>query len=503
MLSLDEGQMAIFFGNDMLYLPALYKDIFVDGLPVSGWRLTPAPYFFPDMPIYFLLHLFVPKFIYAGFLYAIFQNIFLLFTSLYLFNYISDGRVDHELIYIAYSFVIILSTVSDTFFQLLVYSFLPSTHFSAYILSLLLFYILLKTFKHENKYLLAVYALIIFLISVSDLLFVAVFLIPAFFSMMLYSYKLSFYKPVLKASAITFFGVGSALICYYYFFISGVLSPFPVDVNMSAMAGVNFLVNERMISYSYFVIIFLTFISIAATAIYAFNQKNENEKNKLFAYFMFSNLLSLMSVLAPLFILNFDSVFSLRYSNFAFYSSFFNLLLLAGESYKKVVFNNFVFPAMIVILFFISFFTSFNSIFFDYYPESARFIDSLSKKYNLNSGLADYTQSKYLTLFSKTGVKINQMLSASKLYLHINNYHWYLNASKNMKYNFVITGNGGYSKIDRSDFISRFGRPDSVITGNLEVLVYNSSEFDEKIKKFIRLSLTEFNKTLMSDIISL
>lgn len=38
MLSLDEGQMAIFFGNDMLYLPALYKDIFVDGLPVSGWR---------------------------------------------------------------------------------------------------------------------------------------------------------------------------------------------------------------------------------------------------------------------------------------------------------------------------------------------------------------------------------------------------------------------------------------------------------------------------------
>ncbi|NPC87214.1 hypothetical protein HPC49_54685, partial [Pyxidicoccus fallax] len=42
-----------FFNADALYLPALYRDIVGLGGSWSGWRLTPAPYFFPDMPLYF------------------------------------------------------------------------------------------------------------------------------------------------------------------------------------------------------------------------------------------------------------------------------------------------------------------------------------------------------------------------------------------------------------------------------------------------------------------
>lgn len=42
-----------FFNADALYLPALYRDLVeLDGT-WSSWRLTPAPYFFPDMPLYF------------------------------------------------------------------------------------------------------------------------------------------------------------------------------------------------------------------------------------------------------------------------------------------------------------------------------------------------------------------------------------------------------------------------------------------------------------------
>lgn len=43
----------MFFNADALYLPALYHDVVVRGNPFSQWYLTPAPYFFPDWPLYF------------------------------------------------------------------------------------------------------------------------------------------------------------------------------------------------------------------------------------------------------------------------------------------------------------------------------------------------------------------------------------------------------------------------------------------------------------------
>ena len=43
----------LFFNSDALYLPALYYDLFERGGHLRQWFLTPAPYFFPDWPLYF------------------------------------------------------------------------------------------------------------------------------------------------------------------------------------------------------------------------------------------------------------------------------------------------------------------------------------------------------------------------------------------------------------------------------------------------------------------
>lgn len=40
--------------SDILYLASLYRDLVSHHYPLTGWRLTPAPYFFPDMPLFFL-----------------------------------------------------------------------------------------------------------------------------------------------------------------------------------------------------------------------------------------------------------------------------------------------------------------------------------------------------------------------------------------------------------------------------------------------------------------
>lgn len=44
------------FNADALYLPALYQDLVVEGGSLSQWSLTPAPYFFPDMTLFFGLN---------------------------------------------------------------------------------------------------------------------------------------------------------------------------------------------------------------------------------------------------------------------------------------------------------------------------------------------------------------------------------------------------------------------------------------------------------------
>src|SRR5512135_2773264 len=39
--------------SDLYYLPALYADLVSWGGRLSEWKLPPAPYFFPDMALYF------------------------------------------------------------------------------------------------------------------------------------------------------------------------------------------------------------------------------------------------------------------------------------------------------------------------------------------------------------------------------------------------------------------------------------------------------------------
>lgn len=45
------------FNSDSLYLPILFRDLFRHGGSLTDWFLTPAPYFFPDYPLYGLAYL--------------------------------------------------------------------------------------------------------------------------------------------------------------------------------------------------------------------------------------------------------------------------------------------------------------------------------------------------------------------------------------------------------------------------------------------------------------
>ena len=70
-LWLNRGPLLVFAsGSDFLYLPALYRDWVGHAYPIRGWWVTPAPYFVPDMPLFFVAMAVTPTVAAAFTLYA-------------------------------------------------------------------------------------------------------------------------------------------------------------------------------------------------------------------------------------------------------------------------------------------------------------------------------------------------------------------------------------------------------------------------------------------------
>lgn len=70
--SLDILEFVV-FNTDQLILASIYEDVFLEGNPFTQWHLTPAPYFFPDMLLYFPVRALSGDFILAHFIYTALQ----------------------------------------------------------------------------------------------------------------------------------------------------------------------------------------------------------------------------------------------------------------------------------------------------------------------------------------------------------------------------------------------------------------------------------------------
>ena len=54
-LAVGRVSLDLIYHADALYLPALYRDL-ASGQDLSSWSLPPAPYYFPDMLVFFGLN---------------------------------------------------------------------------------------------------------------------------------------------------------------------------------------------------------------------------------------------------------------------------------------------------------------------------------------------------------------------------------------------------------------------------------------------------------------
>ena len=106
----NQLSMVQFFNADALYLPSLYKDLMVNSGSYENWHLTPAPYFFPDMILYFLANFLTSDYYYAIPMFFTFQAIVLVVAIYHLYTLFMEKSIALNTAAITFSLIYILSS---------------------------------------------------------------------------------------------------------------------------------------------------------------------------------------------------------------------------------------------------------------------------------------------------------------------------------------------------------------------------------------------------------
>lgn len=167
--------------SDAMYLPTLYDDLFRQGGSYKNWYLTPAPYFFPDMPLYFVASFVGGQFYYANFIFFNLQLIILFVTCLKinrLFNQNQQLALLNSCSFLGILYLLPVGLVT-------ILLMLSGHHFGVMLSGVIFLYLVMKILQNDkntvtDKVLLG---LLIALIVASDKLFVVQFLLPAVLSL--------------------------------------------------------------------------------------------------------------------------------------------------------------------------------------------------------------------------------------------------------------------------------------------------------------------------------
>ncbi len=180
LLSIDAQWIGPFFNSDALYLADVTTDLLA-GQPMERWLLTPAPYFFPDGMLYLLLTL-LEKNLHEQILFtALFQYAALLAVTALLYHRLGLSSLWAPI----GGAILLLASVAgpdqDPFRAVFLLPagpiFISAHHFSAFLLTLVFYarHPLTTGFTSEKYWPLA---LLVVLMTASDLLFVLTTVLP-------------------------------------------------------------------------------------------------------------------------------------------------------------------------------------------------------------------------------------------------------------------------------------------------------------------------------------
>lgn len=475
-LSMDQ-----FFNADALYLPSLYKDLMVNSGSYENWHLTPAPYFFPDMILYFLANFLTSHYYYAIPMFFTFQAIVLVVAIYHLYTLFMEKSIALNTAAITFSLIYILSTpVSE-------YQLVSAFHFGEFLIIIMSLYFGIKIIffcenfvSKDSFYLL----LLTILIIVSDRLFILHFILPFFFSVFILWTKILVNTRKTFMLAILFaLGIFISSILEKIFIINKTSYSIKLDISKlteNANAIKSIFYDAYQNDFASFVIIVT--VLIISIIIIIFNNRFEDSNikispsNKIILISLFLIFVWLGSLLV---LLLFNLTVTSRYMIPVFLLPI--IFLPIYFSYIKFIERNFIikyvltiFVSTLILITTISLIDKFfkNDLKANYYPRFNSCIDEFIKSTNSTTGISQYWQAKPTYLLSDNNITIAQVFDNLNYMNWISSKSWH-----NEYYDFALIDHKAPKpyKLNKERIILINGAPsDTVFCEDTEILFYKN-----------------------------
>jgi len=82
----------LFFNTDGLYMPTLYKSLFIDKDPFSSWEFATAPFFFPNFFFFSLIQAVVRNYLVSAIVTSLIIFVLIILCFIKLSGYIIDAK---------------------------------------------------------------------------------------------------------------------------------------------------------------------------------------------------------------------------------------------------------------------------------------------------------------------------------------------------------------------------------------------------------------------------
>ena len=496
----NEIDFSIYFSSDCLYLPSIYRDLFVEGHSIDGWNFNPAPNFFPDMGFYFLLMACTQNFITSSFLFSIIQFfvIILLFYKLFRFFNGEDNKLTLSFLFLIFPLFLYVYFHDGIYFSFIVLT--NAYHNGALVMA---FVALLCSFSFIKRnriiYLIALYfAGIVALVS--DKLFVIYFVVPFSFALISIFIANRNWKHV-KLLGINIAIVLTGFLILYLIKKNGTIyieqtffrltfKDFAFSWNIFSVQFFNYLKSFSMMQ----LILGLSVISYGLTIYYSISGFISCYKNKqelsLFSMYQFYVFFAIPIIfISPVILGYYLGLDCFRYVVISLFILILNLSFYLSQLKKtRMVLWGGLFVAHIAVLAFI--FSNYNIYqglknYFNYYPQEVKAIDAIADKYGLKYGTTkNYWLAKHTTMFSKKGVHIYTVFDGLTANHHVCNQNWFYGYKSGKfpqpLFTFFICGSSG----ETPGFVGEDSLSyERIKDGSVEFLLFDPFTYDESTCK--------------------
>lgn len=400
------------FNSDELYLPTVFSDVLAKGGHMADWFLPPAPYFFPDYPMYFLVYLLGPMPYSQIAIFTIVQSVMVFLAIWFLCRTLLKPDALIKAISMSVTLIWLALSAGKPF------SFLLSSasHYGIFITSIAFVALWLKHDNvsprpHNNLWLVLTSA-IAFASALSDNLFLIQVIAPFVATALLIDIANRDFSIKRKIVLLTpaFFGV---LGSFSYQFVVTHYTRYPTSLGFGKIVvnlhDIYVIFNTAITASVVYSVLFFAYLGlIIHVACDLFRRPTARAYPQTLAWLAMFSLMSQCAIVSAVTLIT-DLEVVERYFIAALSWPVIVVVLFAGHYLQKRFFSpaTLLCAAAVVSLGWSTYqLASRNGLSERHYPASVACIDDVLEHAGLNNGIGQYWDAKYLQTFSRLALNI-------------------------------------------------------------------------------------------------